>query len=153
MNKNSLTLCLHFMKLCRLTYKMYQTDARQTKMARIFTWPTLRPHRRTHKLKLKSKSITVYPGLDILYQICYLCQIYSKLSKTFPGSLSYIRSYVHKKHNIHIILVINVLTCIVYVNYILIFIFVSNKFLSRSYIFFIVEDIGGSKQPAPQEVL
>ena len=32
MNENSLTLCLHVMKLCRLTYKTYQTDVRQTKI-------------------------------------------------------------------------------------------------------------------------
>ena len=81
--------------------------------------------------------------------------MYSKLLKTYPSTLSYIRNYVCHKHTIHNILVLNVRTCIVYVYYILIFIFVSNKFISRSkiYLFLIVGDIGGSKQPAPQEVL
>ena len=81
--------------------------------------------------------------------------MYSKLLKTYPSTLSYIRNYVCHKHTIHNILVLNVRTCIVYVYYILIFIFVSNKFISRSkiYLFLIVGDIGGSKQPAPREVL
>ena len=35
MNENSLTLRPHAMKLCRLTYKAYHTDERQTNMANI----------------------------------------------------------------------------------------------------------------------
>ena len=35
MNENSLTLRLHVMKLYRLTYETYQTDARRMKTANI----------------------------------------------------------------------------------------------------------------------
>ena len=47
----------------------------------------------------------------------------------------HIRNYLCKKHNIHIVLVLNVHTGILYVHDIFIFIFVSNKFLSRSKFF------------------
>ena len=35
MNDNSFTLHPHGIKLCRVTYKTYHMDARQTKLARI----------------------------------------------------------------------------------------------------------------------
>ena len=80
--------------------------------------------------------------------------MYSKLLKTSPSTLSYIHNYVRNKHTIHNILILNVFAYILYVRYVLIFIFVPNRFLSRSNIYiFIVEDIGGSKQPSPKEVL
>ena len=40
-----------------------------------------------------------------------------------PSTFSYICNYVYNKNNIHIISVLNVCMCIVYLNYILIFIF------------------------------
>ena len=57
--------------------------------------------------------------------------MYLKLPKTSPSTLIYIRNYVHNKHTIHNILVLNVCTCIVYAHHILILIFASNKFVRR----------------------
>ena len=69
-----------------------------------------------------------YTLLDILSLLNIL-----KITKTSPITLSNIHNYVPNKHTIHNILVLNVSMCIVYVHHILILIFLSNKFLSRSF--------------------